>query len=122
MAFADPQSVTLSGTATSLPRTSPGEQQSYYTSADGLVSLRASHADNGKRRTDSLSLKQTKLAADPYVTGLNKEEFQQVTISINRPKGGFFTVTEAKALADALLAYATASTGAKVTSLLGGEH
>jgi hypothetical protein len=32
-----------------------------------------------------------------------------------------FTTTESKALADALVAYLTASTGAKVAQLLGGE-
>lgn len=120
MAFADPQSVTISGTATSLPRVTTGEAQSSYRKDDGTVTLRVSHSD-GNRRQDSFSLRQTKIAADPFVAGLSKEEFVQVNISFNRPKSGF-TVAEIKALADALLAYATASSGAKVTQLLGGEH
>jgi hypothetical protein len=121
MAFADPQSVTISGAATSLPRTLSNETHSQYTKDDQTVTLRVMHSDSGKRRTDAFSLKQTKIAADPFVTGLSKEEYIQVNISVNRPKAGF-TVTEAKALVDAILAYASASTGAKITQLLGGEH
>lgn len=120
MAFADPQSVTLSGTALSLPRVSSNEVTSSYVKDDRTVTLRAAHSD-GNRRIDTLSLRQTKVAPDPFVTGLNKEEYMQVNVSVNRPKAGF-TTTEAKALVDAVLAYASAASGAKITQLLGGEH
>jgi hypothetical protein len=40
---------------------------------------------------------------------------------VDTPVNGF-TVAEAKGVVDALVAYLTASTGAKVTQLLGGEN
>jgi len=42
-------------------------------------------------------------------------------VVVDVPVNGY-TVTEEKALVDALAAYLTASTGAKVTQLLGGEN
>jgi len=43
------------------------------------------------------------------------------TLVVDVPVNGY-TVTEAKAVVDALVAYLSASTGAKVTQLLGGEN
>jgi hypothetical protein len=40
---------------------------------------------------------------------------------VNTPKVGY-TVAEAKAVVDALVAYLAASSGARVTQLLGGEN
>jgi len=40
---------------------------------------------------------------------------------VDVPVNGY-TVAEAKAVVDALVAYLTASTGAQVTKLLGGEN
>jgi DNA-binding winged helix-turn-helix (wHTH) protein len=43
-----------------------------------------------------------------------------VSVIVNVPKQGY-SVTEQKQVVDALVAYLTASSGAKVTQLLGGE-
>jgi len=43
-----------------------------------------------------------------------------VTLVADVPVNGY-SVTEEKAVVDALVAYLTASTGARVTQLLGGE-
>jgi len=43
-----------------------------------------------------------------------------VTLVADVPVNGY-TVTEEKAIVDALVAYLTAGTGAQVTKLLGGE-
>lgn len=122
MALSDPQSVTISGTATSLPRTITGESRSKYSKDDGLVDLQVSHTGSGKRRVDTLSLRETRIVANPLVTGVNQEEWDQVSIVWNRPRNGTVTTAQLKALSDALLAYASASSGSVVTKILGGEH
>lgn len=43
MAFADPQSVTIDGTAISLPRVSSGVNAGAFKSNDGLTALSANH-------------------------------------------------------------------------------
>jgi len=43
-----------------------------------------------------------------------------VYLVVDTPKVGY-TVAEAKAIVDAFTAYCTASTGARITQLLGGE-
>ncbi|DAD51985.1 TPA_asm: coat protein [ssRNA phage Esthiorhiza.2_23] len=120
MAFADPQSVTISGVATSLPRTSFSPTGGAFTSADGLVQEIVSH-NYGKRVNRMLKLTQKKTSADPLIPSQNVVLSQSVWIVVNTPVQGF-TVTEQKALVDAFTAYLTASTGARVTQLLGGEN
>jgi hypothetical protein len=41
---------------------------------------------------------------------------------VDLPAAGGYTVAEAKLIVDGLTAYLTASSGAKVTQLLGGEN
>lgn len=120
MAYTDPQSVTVSGTAISLPRTSSGVNSGAFTSADGLVQLTVSHA-YGKRNRRQLKLTQSKISADPLVPSQNVRSSMSCYIVVDVPVNGF-TVTEEKALVDAFTAYLSASTGARVTQLLGGEN
>lgn len=120
MSFADPQSVTINAVATSLPRTGSGVNQGSFSSADGLVAMTISSA-YGKRVRRSIRLTQTKTAADTYVPATNAKYSQTVYIVVDTPVVGF-TVAEQKYLVDALSAYLAASSGAKVTQLLGGEN
>jgi hypothetical protein len=120
MAFADPQSVTISGSTISLPRTSNGQNSGGFTSNDGNVKLSVSDSYGGRTRR-VLRLDQTKVAADPFVTGINTSYNMSAYLVVNTPKVGF-TVAEAKAVVDALVAYLAASSGARVTQLLGGEN
>jgi len=123
MAFADPQSVTISGVnggaALSLPRTSSGPSAGEFTSADGLIKMTVSHRYN-KRYGRVVKLTQQKLSADPLNPSVNTNKIQSVWMAFDVPPVGF-TVTESKAIGDALVAYLAASTGAKITQLLGGE-
>lgn len=119
MAFADPQSVTISGTAISLPRTSSGVNLGGFTSADGLTKLSASHS-YGKRVRRVIRLDSSKVAADPLLAGVNVKASLSTYLVVDAPVTGF-TVTEAKGVVDALVAYLTLTTGANVTKLLGGE-
>nr|QDH88109.1 MAG: hypothetical protein H4Bulk47327_000002 [Leviviridae sp.] len=120
VSFADPQSVTVSGTAISLPRTSSGPNTGTFTSADGLTQLTVSHA-YGKRYRRQLRLTSSKISADPLVPSQNVRSSMSCYMVVDVPVNGY-TVTEEKALVDALVAYLQASTGARVTQLLGGEN
>ncbi len=119
MAFADPQSVTISGTAISMPRVSQGIDSGGFKSSDGLTVLSVSHK-NGSRNRRTIRLQTTKVAADPLTSGVNNYYSMTTYLVVDTPKVGY-TVAEAKAVVDALVAYLTASTGAKVTQLLGDE-
>lgn len=119
MAFADPQSVTINAVAVSLPRVSSGQSDGAFQSADGLVRLSVAHS-YGKRNRRTIRLQQSKVTADPFIPSQNVKVSMSTYIVVDTPNAGF-TVTEAKNVVDALVAYLTLTTGAKVTQLMGGE-
>jgi len=82
--------------------------------------MRVSH-QYGRRTRRLIRLDSTKLVADPYQTGVNIQASMSVQLIVDVPKVGF-TTTEQKALVDAFTAYLSASSGSKVTQLLGGEN
>lgn len=120
MAFADPQSVTISGSANSLPRVSSGVNSGAFQKDDGSVKLTVSHA-YGKRTRRTIRLDHSKVAPDPLISAQNIKYSMSAYIVMDMPQTGY-TVAEAKAIGDALTAYLTASTGARLTQLLGGEN
>jgi hypothetical protein len=120
MAFADPQSVTISGTPISLPRVSSGVGTGAFSSADGLTGLSISHS-NGKVARRIIRLDQSKIASDPLLAGVNVKAQMSVYLVVQTPTTGYDNV-QAKAVIDGFTAYLTASTGARVAQLLGGEN
>lgn len=120
MSYADPQSVTINSIAVSLPRTGSGVNTGQFTSNDGLTKLSVSH-QYGKRNRRQIRLDVRKIAADPLTSGQNNEYSMSAYLVVDLPKVGY-SVTEAKQVVDALVAYLTATSGSKVTSLLGGEN
>lgn len=120
MAFADPQTVTINAVANTLPRTSSGVHDGEFTKDDGLVRLRVSH-QFGKRNRHLVRLDHAKVAADPFTTGLNVKYSMSVQLVVDVPPVGY-TIAEQKQIVDALTAYLTATSGARVTQLLGGEN
>lgn len=120
MAFADPQSVTINAVAQTLPRTSTSPASSVYTKDDQNVRLTVSH-QVGKRNRRTIRLDFRKLAADPFTGGVNNFYSMSTYIVVDVPPVGF-TIAEQKQIVDALSAYLTASSGANVTKLLGGEQ
>lgn len=120
MAFADPQSVTIAGVATSLPRTGSSDGAGKFSSNDGNVGLIVS-SSTGRRNRRTIRLDHQKVAADPFTTGLNTKYTMSCYIVVDVPPVGY-TVAQQKEIVDALTAYLTASSGAKVTQLLGGEN
>ena len=117
--LADPQSVTINAVAQSLPAVARGANTSSYRKDDGTVQLTISHS-YGKRNRRTARLDFSKIAADPLVSAQNIKYSMSAYLVIDLPVTGF-TVTEAKYVVDALTAYLIASSGAKVTSILGGE-
>jgi hypothetical protein len=120
MAFADPQSVTINAVAQTLPRTSTLGTKGTFTKEDGNVSLIVSH-DLGARSRRTIRLDHRKVGADPFNGALNAKYSMSVYLVVDHPQVGY-TNTEIKQIVDGLTAYLTASSGARVTQLLGGEN
>ena len=119
MAFADPQSITINSVAISLPRVPGGPNGGSFASSDGTVVESISHT-YGKRTRRSLRFDQSKIAADPLISAQNIKYSMSAYLVVDLPPTGF-TVAEAKLLLDGMMAYLTASSGAKLTQFLGGE-
>lgn len=123
MAFADPQSVTINAVAQSLPRTGLTSEVGTFEKDDSSVSLVISKA-LGRRYRQSIRLNHRKVVPDSLYPDTNKDVSMSVTLVVDSPtasSGAGYTIAEKKQIVDALTAYLTASSGAKVTQLLGGE-
>ena len=117
--LADPQSVTVNAVAISLPATLRGENRSEYTSADGNSKLSLS-SNYGKRTRRTIRWDFQKIAADPLVSAQNIKYTGSVYLVFDLPVTGY-TPAEAKLQSDGFIAKLSASSGAVVTALLGGE-
>ena len=119
MAFADPQSVTIGGTASSLPRTGQGLSSGTFTKDDRSIVLTVSN-QTGKRRRTTARIDTTKIAADPLMASINVRLSSSVYVVVDAPLQGFTN----QELADQLVGLATwltASTSANAKKMLGGE-
>jgi hypothetical protein len=119
MAFADPQSITISGVPISLPRVSTGANKAEYLSADGLVKLSASHT-YGRRTRRVIRLDHSKVAASMFVPSQNEMYSASVYTVFDAPRAGY-TAAELLAIEEGFDALLDASTNLIVTKLLGGE-
>jgi hypothetical protein len=119
MAYADPQTITINAIAKTLPRTGSGLDSGTFTKDDQEVKLSISHA-YGKRVRRTLRVDHQKIATDTLDPSINTLYGMSVYIVVDVPKVGY-TVAESKQVVDGLTAYLTASSGARVTQLLGGE-
>lgn len=116
----DPQSITISGTAIPLPRTSSGLNQGEYTSADGNVVETFKHT-YGKRTRRTMHLRHSKIAPDPLISAQNIRHSSSVYFTVDLPDTGY-TPAELKAVVDGMIAQLSASSGALITKMLGGEN
>lgn len=119
MSFADPQTVTIAGVTTSLPRVSVGPNGSKYSSNDGLISISAAH-QNGRRTRQTIRLDHAKIAADPLVTTVNNKYSMSAYLVIDRPDVGY-TNAQGLDVVTGLVTQFTASSYALITKLLGNE-
>lgn len=123
MAYADPQLVTINAIVNTLPRIVSGKnggQASSYSKDDGLVTLDISH-QSAKRTRRTIRLNHSKIAADPLISAQNIKYSMSAYLVVDLPVTGY-TVAEAKQIVDGLTLYLTATSGARVTQLLGGEN
>lgn len=119
MSLSDPLSITISGSAISLPRTSVGSDKSQYTSSDGLVLLAASHA-YGKRTRRVIRVDHSKITADPFIPAQNTKVSMSNYLVFDLPPAGY-TGADALAVYAGFKALFTASSDAVIVKLLGGE-
>jgi hypothetical protein len=117
--LADPQSVTVSTVAHSMPRTSTSINLGEFSESDGTFKLRVQH-QYGSRVRRVIRLDHTKIAADPLISAQNIVYKGGMYVVFDMPITGF-TVTEAKADWDGFAALLAASSGAIITKVLGGE-
>jgi hypothetical protein len=120
MAFADPQSVTINAVAQTLPRIGFSPNAGSFQKDDASVKLSVA-SEYKKRVRRTVRLDHKKIAADPLQPSTNTQYSMSVYVVMDIPSTGY-TVVEQKQIVDALTAYLTASSGARVTQLLGGEN
>jgi len=120
MAFADPQSVTINAIAKTLPRISSGTNSGSFAKDDGEVKLSISHTTN-KRVRRLIRLDHRKITTDVLNPTINTQYGMNCYLVVDVPIVGY-TVAEQKQVVDGLTGYLTASSGARVTQLLGGEQ
>lgn len=119
--FTDPQSITINAVANSLPRTSTEGASSSYTKDDGTVKLTVSH-QSGRRTRRTVRLQHSKIVPDPLLATTNVRASMTTYLVVDVPPAGAYSVAEAKQIVDGLVAWLTASSGANVTKMLGGEN
>jgi hypothetical protein len=88
MSFADPQSVTISGVAKSMPRILANGQQTVYKTADGLYQLTISHTPSKGRVRSMARIDQRAIVPDP-LTSANDYETLSFYFVVDRPEVGF---------------------------------
>lgn len=121
--FTDPQSVTpTGGSAVSMPRTSASDNSGAFKSLDvgtGTDGLTISHV-YGKRNRHTIRLTDTKLTADPFLTGSSFIASMSATLIVDVPVTGY-TAAQAAAICGGLYTLLSASTNAATVKLIGGE-
>lgn len=115
--LADP-TVTISGAAKTLNRTSMGTDSGAFATSDRAHQMTVAHS-YGRRTRRVIKLKQSTLVANPLISGQNISQEASVHLVVDTPNG--YDTATAKAIADGFLAYLTASSGAVLTKLIGGE-
>lgn len=118
--LADPQSVTINSVANSLPRTSTFEGKGIYTKDDGTVKMTVNQQPGKDRSRLTVRLDYKKIAADPFIPATNRELGVSIFFNVDRPNVGF-TAAELKDVSQSLTTWLTASSGANLVKILGGE-
>nr|QDH86600.1 MAG: hypothetical protein H2RhizoLitter49761_000004 [Leviviridae sp.] len=122
MALTDPQSITIGGTTSPLPRTFSEGNESAYTSADGLWKLSLNHSPVKQGRTRHLlRFDHAKIAANPLEAGENVRVNMAVYTVFDVPPPGFYTSAEILAVYTGFKSLYSASSDAVITKLIGGE-
>jgi hypothetical protein len=117
--FSDPQSVTISGAAKSLPRVSAGEYNGQFRTSDGGYVLSVAHTTGKGRERSTVRLDTRKIGANPLDPSRNLPYSSSVYVVLNAPaQSAGFTSVELEDQLKALAAYLTA---ANITKIVGKE-
>lgn len=114
------QTVTIAGSAVSLPRVSSEKNSGTFKSNDGLVTETVSHT-YGRRTRRMFRLDHSKVAPDVFLSSTNTISSMGVYLVVDSPTAGY-TVAQQKEVIDGLLSQLNASSGALITKFLGGEN
>lgn len=120
MAFADPQTITIDGTAHSLARTYTGTNMGLFEGPDGTVRTEIIPT-NGKSKVRIARLRNTKITSDPLVTTTNVRVTDVISLNIVRPNDGF-TDDEVIKQVTGFFTWLTAGTNANLKKLVAGEN
>jgi hypothetical protein len=116
--FSDPQSITVSGVAKSLPRVSMGELNGQFRASDGAYTLSVKH-NQGRKDRSLVRLDTKKIGTNPLDPTKNLPYTSSAYLVLDAPsQGSGFTSTELEDLTKGLVAYLTA---ANVTKFVGKE-
>lgn len=122
MAFLDPQTVTVDGTANSLGRVLTGTNIGKFINTDGSFTLEVGPRTLSSGRTSrSAALRNTKITSDPLVTTTNVRVSDTIRLVIDRPANGY-TDAEVVKQVTGFIAWLTANTNANLTKLVSGEN
>lgn len=116
--FAEPMTLVVAGQNKSLQRTGTGMDKGAFASSDQAYKVSIAH-DYKRRTRRVIKLTYDSLVANPLVAGQNINQSVSVHLVVDTPAG--YDASTAKTIVDALTAYLTASSGAQVSKLLGGE-
>ena len=118
--LADPQTVTISGTATTLPRLEERAETHVYSDRTSAVDLYVTQkVDKKFTSRGSVSLVKSVIVTDP-ITGLKSKVPYSVNVSYTTPLG--VANADVEALYDALTTALGASTKALLKKILNGER
>lgn len=112
MAFADPQSVSVGGTANTLPRTGFSTNSGSFTSSDGNLKLEISHQQSNRIR-HMVRLGDKRTVSNPLVPDQNLVVSASAHLVVDMPRNGY-TVDELAAIAAGLAAWCTVANLKKV--------
>jgi hypothetical protein len=116
--YTEPYVVTVSGAAKSLNRTGTGPDTGAFATADRAYRVSVNHT-YGRRVRRNIQFIGDTLVANPLISGQNISQSVSVSLTVNHPAG--FDTAAMKAHVDGFLAKLSASSGADITKLLGGE-
>lgn len=117
--FTDPQTLTINAVANVLPRTSSGVNLGAFTKDDGTVKLSVAN-QYGKRVRRQVRVDFSKIAPNPLISAQSILYNMSTYLVVDLPVTGF-TIAEAKQPIDAFVTWLSASSGANITKILGGE-
>lgn len=117
MALADPQSITVSGTAKTLARTGASLNEGIFSTADGEIVMTVRH-DSSRRTRHIVKVQKTLIVADPLFPTQNQSVSYSAAVTLDHPKNGV-VAADIIALGNALVAWATSG---NLTKVVGGEN